>query len=153
MAHLLDGTNADDLRDIRYGRFAAKEFNVRSPLLEAGITKADIRTYSKKLRLPTWDKPSFACLASRVPFNSRITSRGLARVGEAEDFLRELGFRQIRVRLHGDIARLEVESSDFARAMRMRAKIIAKLKRLGFIYVVLDLAGYRTGSMHEAVGE
>lgn len=151
MGFLADGTNFDDLKDVRYGRFAARELGVRSPLLEAKVTKADIRMLSKKAGLPTWDKPSFACLASRVPFNSRITAEVLAKVGRAEEFLRSLGFRQVRVRIHGEIARLELEDRDLARAMRLRSRIVEKLKELGFVHVALDLAGYRTGSMHEGM--
>jgi uncharacterized protein len=151
MGALLDGTNLDDLKDVRHGRIAAKELGVRSPLLEAGMTKGDIRRFSKGLGLPTWDKPSFACLASRIPFDSRITAAGLKRVGDAEEYLRRLGFRQVRVRLHGNIARIEVEMEDFNRMARLGSRIIERLKKLGFTYIALDLAGYRTGSMHEAV--
>jgi uncharacterized protein len=150
MGYLLDGTNLDDLNDVRHGRRAAKELGVRSPLLDARITKDDIRRLSKELKLPTWDKPSFACLASRIPFNSRITEARLKRVEESEEYLRGLGFRQVRVRLHGDIARIEVDRDDFNRMLRLSSRIIGKLKKMGFIYVALDLAGYRTGSMHEA---
>jgi pyridinium-3,5-biscarboxylic acid mononucleotide sulfurtransferase len=151
MSYLLDGTNYDDLKDVRYGRFAAKELGVRSPLLDAKLTKADIRKYSKGLKLPTWNKPAFACLASRFPFHSSITAKDLKRIDSAESYLRELGFRQVRVRLHKDIARIELLSGDQSKAIRLKEKITDKLKKLGFIYVTLDLAGYRTGSMHEAV--
>lgn len=152
LAVVLDGTNHDDLKDIRYGRKAAKELGIRSPLLAAGIGKADIRKHSRKLGLPTWRKPSFACLASRIPFNSRITPEKLDRVERAEDFLRGLGFRQVRVRLHDNIARLEFFPSDFPLLIRRgtSAKIVKKLKSLGFAYISLDLEGYRTGSMHTA---
>jgi len=149
--YVLDGTNIDDLKDIRYGRKAAKELGIRSPLLEAKIAKNDIRKFSRRLKLPTWDKPSFACLASRVPFNSDITAKDLARIERGEDYLRRSGFRQVRLRLHGDIARLEVQKKDLAKAVKLKDAITAKLKKLGFTYVTLDLAGYRTGSMHEAV--
>jgi pyridinium-3,5-biscarboxylic acid mononucleotide sulfurtransferase len=151
MSYLLDGTNFDDLKDIRHGHKAAGELGVRSPLLEAGMTKDDIRKASKHLGLSTWDKPSFACLASRIPFNSRITAGDLRRVGRAEEYLRGLGFRQIRIRCHKDIARMEILQDDFTKALRLRDRIIARLKKLGFTYVTLDLAGYRTGSMHETV--
>lgn len=150
MAYLLDGTNYDDLKDVRYGRLAAKELGVRSPLLEAKLTKDDIRRFSKKMGLATWSKPSFACLASRIPFNSQITATGLKRVGAAEDYLRRrLGFTQVRVRAHGETARIEVFPGDLARAVRLRDSLVGRLKNLGFTYVTLDLAGYRTGSMHE----
>lgn len=151
MSYLLDGTNYDDLKDMRYGRFAAKELGVRSPLLEAKFTKTDIRRYSKRLKLSTWDKPPFACLASRLPFHNKITAKDLKRIDEAESYLRGLGFKQVRVRLHKDIARLELLPGDQGKAIRLRDSITDRLKSLGFIYVALDLAGYRTGSMHEAV--
>lgn len=149
MGVLLDGTNFDDLKDVRYGRFAAKELGVKSPLLDAKITKDEIRKFSRALKLPTWDKPSFACLASRFPFHSTITAKDLKRIDVAESFLRGLGFRQVRVRIHKDIARLELLPGDFNKAIRLNEKIIAMLKKVGFIYVTLDLSGYRTGSMHE----
>lgn len=149
MTYVVDGTNFDDLMDIRYGMKAAEELGVRHPLLESMITKANIRKYSKELKLPTWDKPSFACLASRIPFKSEITKIDLKMVGRAEDYLRRLGFRQVRVRLHDNIARIEVFRKDFAKALKLQDSIVKKLNRLGFIYVTLDLRGYRTGSMHE----
>jgi uncharacterized protein len=151
LAHVVDGTNLDDLKDVRYGRKAAKELGVKSPLLEADITKDDIRKFSKRLKLSTWDKPSFACLASRIPFNSRIDKNILRRVEKSEDALRKLGFRQVRVRSHGDIARIEIEKKDFAKAVKSGVVITARLKACGFTYITLDLAGYRTGSLHEAV--
>lgn len=147
---VLDGTNHDDLKDIRYGRKAAAEYGVKSPLLEAGLTKGDIRILSKKLGLSTHDKPSFACLASRIPFGSAISAGDLARVDKAEGFLKRLGFKQFRVRIHREIARIEVSTEDFVKAVRLSGRITAGLRRLGFVYVALDLAGYRTGSMHEA---
>ena len=153
MAYVVDGTNYDDLKDIRHGMKAAKEIGVRHPLLEARLTKKDIRKYSKRLKLPTYDKPSFACLASRIPFYSSITKRDLERIGKAEDYLRRLGFRQVRVRLHKDIARIEIYRRDFRRILQpaVNAGIIKRLKKLGFKYVTLDLEGYRTGSMHEGI--
>jgi pyridinium-3,5-biscarboxylic acid mononucleotide sulfurtransferase len=150
MNYVVDGTNLDDLKDIRYGSKAAKELGVRKPLLQAGITKAEIRKYSKALKLQTWDKPSFACLASRIPFNNRITKEGLDRIEKAEDYMRQLGFGQVRVRMHGGIARIEVSEKDLNLGMKLKNLIVNKLKKLGFIYVALDLEGYRTGSMHEA---
>jgi uncharacterized protein len=151
MGAVLDGTNYDDLKDVRYGRFAAKELGVKSPLLEAKIAKADIRKLSKRLKLSTWDKPSFACLASRFPFHSTISAKDLKRIDEAESYLRKLGFRQVRVRLHKDIARLELLPEDQNRAITLKEKITDRLKKLGFVYITLDLAGYRTGSMHEVL--
>ena len=150
MWHVVDGTNLDDLKDIRHGSRAAKELGVKRPLLEAKITKRDISRLSKRLKLPTWDKPSGACLASRFPFNSRITKDGLLRVGQAEAFMKRLGFNQVRIRLHASIARIEVPEEELDLGLKHKDAIIKKLKHLGFIYVVLDLEGYRTGSMHEA---
>ena len=151
LANVVDGTNYDDLKDIRYGRKAAAELGIKSPLLEAGITKSDIRKFSKRLKLATWNKPSFACLASRVPFKSEITKIDLNRIDKAEDYLKSLGFDQVRVRLHKDTARIEVPRKDFALAIKFNDKITKRLKDLGFVYATLDLAGYRTGSMHEAM--
>lgn len=148
---VLDGTNLDDLKDIRFGRKAAAEYGVQSPLLEAGLNKNDIRMYSKRLGLSTHDKPSFACLASRIPFGRAISAADLGRVDKAEETLKKLGFKQVRVRLHGDIARIEVDKIDIPKALESANMMVKGLRRLGFSYVTLDLAGYRTGSMHEAV--
>lgn len=154
LSYVADGTNYDDLKDIRHGMKAAEELGVRHPLLEARITKDDIRIFSKKLKLPTWDKPAFACLASRIPFYTSISKKDLERIGKAEDYLRELGFRQVRVRVHNDIARVEVLKKDFRKLLneKTRSGIVDRLKSLGFIYIAIDLAGYRTGSMHEVAG-
>ena len=150
MKAVLDGTNFDDLKDVRHGMKAGRELGVRSPLLEARIGKEDIRRLSKRLKLPTWDKPSFACLASRFPFNSEITKEGLQAVGRAEAYLREAGLRQVRVRAHGNIARLETYKEDFGKMLNKNKidAIVKKLKALGFKYIALDMEGYRTGSMH-----
>lgn len=150
MRFVVDGTNLDDLKDIRHGDKAAVELGVRKPLLEAGITKNEIRIFSKALGLATWDKPAYACLASRFPFHNAITKTGIGRIEKAEDYMRKLGFRQVRVRLHDAIARIEVPEEDLNLGMRHKDQIIRKLKKLGFIYVALDLEGYRTGSMHES---
>lgn len=150
---ICDGTNKDDLKDIRPGRLAAKEFGVQSPLLDAKLTKEDIRALSRKLKLSTWDKSSMACLSSRIPFGEKITKENLVKIEEAEKFISILGFRSFRVRAHGNLARIEVETPDipgFAEK-KVRVKIIGKLKSLGFIYVTMDLQGYRPGSMNEAV--
>ncbi|HUT26246.1 MAG TPA: ATP-dependent sacrificial sulfur transferase LarE [Sumerlaeia bacterium] len=150
--HVADGTTAGDLKDFRPGRRAAGEMEVASPLLEAGLTKDDIRALSRDMGLPTWDKPAFACLSSRFPYGERITQDKLSQVGAAEAFLRELGVRQCRVRHHGTIARIEVAPEDFARLTGgLREKIVARLRELGFAYVTLDLSGYRTGSMNETL--
>jgi pyridinium-3,5-biscarboxylic acid mononucleotide sulfurtransferase len=148
--HCLDGTNYDDLKDVRYGRFAAKELGIKSPLLESKITKADIRQFSKELNLKTWDKPSFACLASRFPYKTKITKRELSAVEKAEEFLRGLGVTQVRVRHHGTLARIEVYPREI-KILLTRAsvrRISQKFKRLGFSYTTVDLVGYRTGSMN-----
>ncbi|MDO8535547.1 MAG: ATP-dependent sacrificial sulfur transferase LarE [Candidatus Omnitrophota bacterium] len=150
MEYVVDGTNLDDLKDIRHGSKAAGEEGVRRPLLEAKITKYDIRILSKNLRLSTWNKPSFACLASRFPFNEKITIQGLKKIEDAESRIHRMGFRQVRVRLHGKTARIEVPKDDLDLGLKFKEKIVRELKDIGFVYVALDLEGYRTGSMHEA---
>lgn len=148
---VVDGTNADDTADYRPGMRALKELGVRSPLLEAGLGKEEIRNASRRLGLPTWDKPAYACLASRFPYGEAITRGKLAAVDEAESFLRGLGFRLLRVRHHGDVARVEVAPEEIERAVEARDRIVQGLKRAGFTFVALDLEGYRTGSMNEAL--
>lgn len=150
-----DGSNVDDVDDFRPGMKAAAELGVRSPLREAGLTKSDIRAISRSLGLPTWDKPSFACLASRFPYGHRITREKLSRVARAEQLLRDLGFRQLRVRHHGDIARIEVPEEDLARVFEgeNRQRIISGLRAQGYLYVTLDLEGYRTGSMNKPLAD
>jgi len=151
---IVDGTNADDVRDVRPGRRAAAECGVVSPLLKAGLTKADIRSLSRQMGLPTADKPAMACLASRFPYGSRITPAGLKAVDRVEEALRRLGFRQVRVRHHGRVARIEVEEEDIRRLWRpaVRKAITSLARRHGFVYIAADLDGYRTGSMNEARG-
>lgn len=148
--YCIDGTNYDDLKDIRYGRIAAEELGIRSPLLEARITKANIRKFSKNLNLNTWDKPSFACLASRFPYKSNITRKDLSVVEKAEEFLRKLGVRQVRVRHYGKLVRIEVFPKDIKILITPKnAKLISqKFRKLGFKYTTVDLEGYRTGSMN-----
>src|SRR6187455_2736890 len=143
----------DDLGDHRPGRRAAADHGVRSPLIEAGLTKDDIRALSKERGLPTWDKPSMACLSSRIPYGSEVTAEKLAMVEKAEDVLRSLGLRQYRVRHHDTIARIEVDPRDFEELVRspLREMVIEKIKAVGYQYVALDLQGYRTGSMNEVV--
>ena len=150
---VLDGQNVDDTGDFRPGAKAGRELGVRSPLKEAGLTKDDIREISRAYGLPTWNKPSLACLASRFPYDTAIDVKSLKQVGVAEDFLRDLGVGQLRVRHHGPIARIEIGPEAFARLLEtgVREKVVAKLKKLGYLYVTLDLAGYRTGSMNEAL--
>ena len=144
------GANADDLGDFRPGLRAADERKVRHPLIEAGISKEDVRVASHALGLPTWDKPSSACLASRIRFGQRITVDELIRVGRAERVLRDLGFGQCRVRVHGDVARVEVEAGDIPRLAepKTRARVSEALKEMGYRYVTLDLEGFRSGSMN-----
>jgi len=148
-----DGSNHDDLGDWRPGMKAARELGIRSPLQEAGFTKTEIRALSRELGLETWDKPSYACLASRFPYGERITPQALSRVEAAESFLRDLGFRQIRVRHHGEMARIEVEPREIARLAdpALRERIEARLRELGYTYVAADLRGYRSGSMNETL--
>lgn len=150
-----DGATVDDTGDFRPGSRAAAELGVRSPLREAGLTKDDIRELSRELGLPTWDKPSFACLASRFPYGDRITREELLKVSAAEQLLRDLGLRQFRVRNHGPVARIEVEEEDIARVAQpeLRARIVAEFRRVGYLYIALDLEGYRTGSMNAPLGQ
>ncbi|MGQ9628353.1 MAG: ATP-dependent sacrificial sulfur transferase LarE [Anaerolineae bacterium] len=144
-----DGANYDDLDDRRPGMRAAAELGVRHPLLEARLTKADIRALSRKLHLPTWDKPSLACLASRFPYGRPITAGELEKIERAENFLHALGLKQLRVRHHGEVARIEILPEDFPHILSRREEVVAHMLELGYIYVTLDLAGYRTGSMNE----
>jgi uncharacterized protein len=143
-----DGSNSDDLADHRPGRLAAKEYAVVSPLQDAGMSKGDVREISRMLGLPTWDKPSMACLASRFPYGDEITEEGLVRVSQAEEALRALGLRQFRVRSHGDVARLEVEPDEMEHAWEMRSQVAAALKSAGFTFASQDLDGYRSGSLN-----
>ena len=151
LSAVAEGSNMDDLGDYRPGLQAVRELGIRSPLREAGLTKAEIRELSRALGLPTWNKPSFACLASRFPYGEEITVERLARVERAEQYLLDLGFGQVRVRSHGDLARIELCAADIPKAIEQREKIHAALKGFGFAYVALDLQGYRTGSMNEVL--
>lgn len=148
--NVIEGSNTDDQSDYRPGMRAVKELGVKSPLLEAGLSKAEIRLLSRKLGLPTWNKPSFACLASRFECGEELTAEKLYAVEKAERFLSDQGFRQMRVRFHGGLARIELEPDDIPRAVQpdMRGSICEMLGKLGFRYVTLDMAGYRTGSMN-----
>jgi pyridinium-3,5-biscarboxylic acid mononucleotide sulfurtransferase len=148
---VFDGSNADDLKDYRPGRRALSELSVVSPLCEAGLTKEYIREASRALGLLTAEKPSYACLASRFPYGERITQDKLSRVGKAESSLRSLGFRQFRVRSHQDCARIEVAQAELEDAWRKRSRISEACKKAGFIFVAIDLEGYRTGAMNEAL--
>jgi uncharacterized protein len=148
---IVDGTNADDTGDYRPGRKAASEFHVRSPLLEAGFTKAEIRQLSKELGLPNWDKPAAACLSSRIPYGTAITLEALSQVERAEALLHGLGLRQVRVRHHGPVARIEAEPQDFQRLLEQRDEVVTALKALGYTFVSLDLAGFHSGSMNASI--
>jgi uncharacterized protein len=150
-AALVDGTNADDVGDYRPGRQAARDHGVRSPLLEAGFTKAEIRALSKEYGLPNWDKPAAACLSSRIPYGTAITIPLLTQVERAEAMLRGLGIRQLRVRHHDQVARIEVEAGDFPTLLAHREEVVTALKAVGYNYVTLDLAGFRSGSMNETL--
>jgi len=148
--HVIDGSNLDDLDDWRPGRKAASEYRVRSPLVEAGLRKQDIRTLSRELDLPTWDKPSSPCLSSRFPYGEPITVDALKRVESAEEFLRSLGFRELRVRHHGDTARIELREEDISEMLRpeIRMLVTEKLRVLGYRFVTLDLEGFRSGKLN-----
>jgi len=150
---ILDGSNADDRYDYRPGMRALAELGIHSPLLEIGLGKNEIRELSKILHLPTWNKPSFACLASRIPYGDRINTEKLKKIEEAEAFLRKIGFHQYRVRVHGDIARIEVAPDERLRFFNEERldEISTALKRIGFLYVAFELSGYRSGSMNRAI--
>lgn len=148
---LLEGSNIDDEKDYRPGMMAIDELGIKSPLKLAGLSKNEIRILSKDLGLKTFDKPSFACLASRIAYGEKITEEKLDRIQNAEQFLYDLGFTQFRVRLHGELARIEVLPVDFGKLVSHREDIISKLKELGFKYISMDLEGYRTGSMNDSI--
>jgi uncharacterized protein len=152
-AHLVYGATVDDLGDHRPGMVSARERGVKAPLIDAGLAKTDIRTLSRAAGLPTWDKPAMACLSSRFPYGTRITAEKLRQVDAAEAFLRGLGFREFRVRHHGDLARLEIARGEMARLWdEGRADaVVGRLRELGFLHVTLDLAGFRSGSLNEAL--
>ena len=153
--NVAEGSNVDDNGDYRPGLIAVAELGVKSPLRYAGLTKEEIRTLSKEMDLPTWDKPSFACLASRFVYGETISEEKLRMVEKAEQLLLDLGFRQMRVRVHGNIARIEVLPEEIGKLLdeNVRNNVYNTLKGLGFDYVTMDLAGYRTGSMNETLSE
>ncbi|MBI5561196.1 MAG: ATP-dependent sacrificial sulfur transferase LarE [Deltaproteobacteria bacterium] len=153
--YVLDGSNSDDKNDYRPGKAAAEELGVRSPLEEACLTKKEIRLLSKEMALKTWEKPNLACLSSRFPYGVRITEERLERIKACEGYLKELGFRQIRVRYHNDVARIEVDEGNIPLFLNddLRRSVVEKFKEFGFTYVTVDLAGYRTGAMNEAMGK
>jgi len=151
--HILDGFNLDDRGDHRPGRKAAREFGVRSPLDELGFTKSDIREAARQINLPVWDKPALACLSSRFPYGTQITPEALTQVARCERVLRDLGFRVCRVRYHGPVARVEIEPEMFHRFLSPEVckEVTKRFKEAGFSYVTLDLQGFRSGSLNEAV--
>ena len=153
LAWIADGTNADDSTDYRPGRKACAEAGVRSPLLEVGLTKDEIRLLSRQKGLPTWDRPASPCLASRIPYGTPVTEEALYKIAEGEKYLHSLGLRQLRLRHHGDIARIEVDEKDMALVLRddIRRGIVNHMKSLGYGYVALDLTGYRTGSLNAGI--
>lgn len=152
LEHIVYGLIADDMGDFRPGIRAAIEKGVRGPLQEAGLGKEEVRELSRRLGLATWNKPALACLSSRVAFGERITREKLSMIDKAEEAVRRLGIVQVRVRTHGDIARIEVEPGDIPRLLESRAAIHEELTRLGYKYVTLDLAGYESGSMNRGLG-
>jgi uncharacterized protein len=151
---VIEGSTLDDDQDHRPGKRAMQELGIRSPLKDAGFTKTEIRELSRALGLPTWDKPSFACLASRFPYGEEITEEGLRMVDQAEDFLFGLGFKQVRVRHYGNLARIEILTEEMERLMNgaLRNKVVDRLKGMGYRYITLDLQGFRSGSMNEVLG-
>jgi len=149
--YILDGSTADDTLDYRPGAKALKEMDVRSPLKEVGLTKQEIRELSRSMRLESWDKPASACLASRFPYGVEITRARLKQVEQAEDFLHSLGIRQVRVRYHHELARIEVAKDEFQKIIRYSNDIVKNFKKLGFTYIALDIEGYRTGSLNEVL--
>ncbi|AFV02771.1 ATP-utilizing enzyme of the PP-loop superfamily [Dehalobacter sp. UNSWDHB] len=151
--YIVEGSNADDLSDYRPGRQALEELGIQSPLLQAGLTKEEIRLLSKEYGLTTWDKPSFACLSSRIPYGEEINEKKLKMIDLAEQYLHDLGFRQVRVRHHGDIARIEVSPQENTKIVQsdLAQKIYKTFADIGFTYTTLDLKGYRSGSMNEKI--
>ena len=151
IAHVAEGSNLDDLEDYRPGLKAVAELEIKSPLREAGLTKEDIRALSRELGLPTWDKPSFACLASRFVYGEAITEEKLSMVEQAEQYLLDMGFRQMRVRVHDSLARIEVLPEELLKVVAAAEELNTYFRELGFLYVTLDLGGYRMGSMNKSL--
>lgn len=148
---VLDASNLSDKSDYRPGTIAKKELKVKSPLAEAGFTKGDIRSLSKKIGLSSWNKPSLACLASRIPYGTKITAGLLRRIDRAEEYLNSLGFEQVRLRHYNGLCRVEVNQKDIGRLLKNREQVVERLKDLGYNYITLDLEGYRTGSLNEVI--
>ncbi len=152
---IVEGSNLDDNGDYRPGLMAVAELGIQSPLRTIGFTKNEIRMMSKHLGLPTWEKQSFACLSSRFPYGEEITEKKLGMVDKAEQYLLDMGFHQLRVRIHGNVARIELDPSEFGKFMEedVRTKVYDMFKKTGFAYVALDIKGYRTGSMNETIND
>jgi uncharacterized protein len=150
---VIDGSNADDVKDFRPGMNAINELNVKSPLLELGITKAEVREFSKQLKLPTWNKPAYACLFSRIPYGQEIKPEDLMKVERSEKFFIDKGFKTVRVRCHDTIARIEIPKDELEALFRepLHNEIITTLKDIGFKYITIDIEGYRMGSMNEVI--
>ena len=146
-----DGSNADDVGDYRPGMRALKELGILSPLMDVGLKKEEIRRLSKDLGLPTWNKPALACLATRIPYNTRITDKALSMIEEGEDFLRSLGFIQVRLRHLDNTAKIEVLPEDMPRLLELRDTVVERLKSIGYTYITMDLEGYNTGSMNRII--
>jgi uncharacterized protein len=153
LACVLLGTNVDDLGEHRPGIAAASERGAKAPLVEAGLTKAEVRALSQRLALATWDKPQLACLSSRFPYGTEITPARLAQVDRFEEGLHDLGFRQLRVRFHGEVARVEVEEAEIDRAVALRREVVALGRASGFAFVALDLTGFRSGALNEPLAQ
>jgi uncharacterized protein len=149
--NVADGSNADDVGDYRPGMRALKELGILSPLMDVGLKKEEIRRLSKDLGLPTWNKPALACLATRIPYNTRITDKALSMIEEGEDFLRSLGFIQVRLRHLDNIAKIEVLPEDMPRLLELRDTVVERLKSIGYTYITMDLEGYNTGSMNRII--
>ena len=155
VAWVANGTNADDLGDFRPGLEAAKQYSVRSPLVEVGLSKEEIRGFAREMDLPVWDKPAQACLSSRIPYGTPVSVEALTRIAQAEEFLRGLGLKQLRVRHHGPVARIEVAPEDFPSLLDgdTRKKITQRFKAIGYAYVTLDMEGFRSGSLNEVLSK
>ncbi|MBU1078207.1 MAG: ATP-dependent sacrificial sulfur transferase LarE [Spirochaetes bacterium] len=150
---VIDGSNFDDLKDFRPGMKALTELNIISPIKLAGLSKEEVRILSRRLGIPSWHKPSFACLSSRFPYGEKITVEKLSRVEKAESFLKQYNLKQLRIRSIQDTARIELDPRDFKKIFKDHKKIVQKLKQIGYVYISLDLEGYRTGSMNEVLGK
>jgi uncharacterized protein len=151
LKQVIEGSIMEDNKEFRPGTKAIKELGIKSPLLESKFTKAEIKKLSRKTSLPVWNKPSFTCLATRFPYKTKLTKKNLKKVEQAENFLYNKGFKKLRVRNHGDIARIEIQEKDFDKLVSHKKSIISEFKKLGFDYITLDIEGYRRGSMDKGI--